>query len=94
MVTSPTGKGVVIIGGWNDSTWKYSTILLELKGSTMEWIPLKQTLQYARVGHIAFAIPDELTSCKTRKSSDDNNSNGSKWKKIKKKMNKLRSYMK
>ena len=33
MVTSPSGKGVVIVGGYNASTMKYSKALLELKST-------------------------------------------------------------
>ena len=33
MVTSPSGKGVVIVGGYNASTMKYSKALLELKSN-------------------------------------------------------------
>ena len=62
MVTSPSGKGVVVIGGYNYNEGKPSNALLELKGiSSKEWVPLKQTLQHARNGHIAFPIPDNWT---------------------------------
>lgn len=44
MVTSPTGRGVVIIGGWNEKSSKYSTSLFELDGRSMEWVKLKQKL--------------------------------------------------
>ena len=44
MVTSPTGRGVVIIGGWNENSKKYSTSLFELDGRSMEWVKLKQKL--------------------------------------------------
>ena len=44
MVTSPTGRGVVIIGGWNENSRKYSTSLFELDGRSMEWVKLKQKL--------------------------------------------------
>ena len=60
MVTSPSGEGVIIIGGWNENTKKYSKALLELKGSPLEWVPLKQTLRYRRKDHVAVAIPREL----------------------------------
>ena len=33
MVTSPSGKGVVIVGGYNATTMKYSKALLELKSN-------------------------------------------------------------
>ena len=59
MVPSPSGRGLVVIGGWNDNEGKDSNVLLELKGSSMEWVPLKQTLEYARDEHVAIPIPDE-----------------------------------
>ena len=64
MVPTPNGKGVVLIGGYNDSEFKYSDKLLELSGHCVErlsWIVLDQRLQYARKNHVAFPIPDSLT---------------------------------
>ena len=62
MVTSPSGKGVVVIGGWNYNEGKTSNALLELKGiSSKEWVPLKQTLKHAREQHVAISIPDDWT---------------------------------
>ena len=65
MITSPSGKGVVVIGGYNHSEFKYSNVLLELRisGNSMKWVPLQQTLQYARSNHVAFIIPEEFTTC-------------------------------
>ena len=80
MVTSPTGRGVVVIGGWNDKSSKYSTSLFELDGNSMEWIKLKQTLEYGRVGHVSFPIPDDLTYIKKCEHSKPA------WKKLKKKI--------
>ena len=60
MVTSPSGKGVVVIGGYNWSEQKFSNAFLELKGvSSKEWVVLKQTLQHPREGHVAIPIPDD-----------------------------------
>ena len=59
MVTSPSGKGVIIIGGYNWNERKNSNALLELKGPC--WIPLKQTLQHARTSHVAIPIPEDWT---------------------------------
>ena len=59
MVPSPSGRGLVVIGGYNGNEGKSSNVLLELKGSSMEWVPLKQTLEYARYRHVAIPIPDE-----------------------------------
>ena len=60
MVTSPSGKGVVVIGGFNVN--EDTNALHELKSiSSKEWVPLKQTLQHARDAHIAISIPDDWT---------------------------------
>ena len=54
MVTSPTGKGVVILGGM------YSRTMFELTDS-MEWEQLDKTLQHDYSGPLAVPIPDNLT---------------------------------
>ena len=86
MVTSPTGKGVVVIGGWNNKAWTYSSALIELHGESMTWIPLKQTLEYARVGHVVLPIFDDGELIRVY--------NGRKrismWKRMKKKLNEAR----
>ena len=54
MVTSPTGKGVIVMGG------TFSKAMFELTQS-MEWIRLEQTLQIEHFGGLlAIPIPDEL----------------------------------
>ena len=57
MVTSPTGKGVIVMGGNN------SKAMFELSQS-MEWTRLEQTLQIEHKygGQLAIPIPDELVS--------------------------------
>ena len=56
MVTSPTGKGVIAMGGNN------SKAMFELSQS-MEWTRLEQTLQIEHYGGLlAIPIPDELVS--------------------------------
>ena len=59
MVTSPTGKGVIAIGG--DSTGGISKAMFELTQS-MQWTRLEQTLQIEHQYHLAIPIPDELVS--------------------------------
>ena len=54
MVTSPTGKGVIAMGG-------YSKAMFELSQS-MEWTRLEQTLQIEHIAPLAIPIPDELVS--------------------------------
>ena len=68
MVTSPTGKGVVLIGGFNvtdDDKWRRSNLLLELSGDSTEnlqWKIMSQQLKFSRASHIAFIIPGGLKS--------------------------------
>ena len=66
MVTSPNGKGVVLVGGYDATHMKYSSDLLELKQSSEEWIVLEQQLQYPRFRHLAFSIPSDLTKATKR----------------------------
>ena len=62
MVTSPSGSGVIVIGGCNQNKVEDSNVLLELKGiSSKEWVPLRKTLKYARQSHVAIPIPDDWT---------------------------------
>ena len=58
MVTSPTGKGVILMGGRTEDH-KDSKAMFELTES-MEWNPMEQTLKRNHGKPIAFAIPDEL----------------------------------
>ena len=59
MVTSPTGKGVIVMGGI--SSGRASKAMFELTPS-MEWTRLEQTLQidHYNGGALAIPIPDEL----------------------------------
>ena len=57
MVTSPTGKGVIAIGG--DSSGGRSKAMFELSQS-MQWTRLEQTLQIGHFRSLAIPIPDEL----------------------------------
>ena len=60
MVTSPTGKGVIVMGGKTEN-WKKSKAMFELT-QCMEWTRLQQTLQIDHEYHLAIPIPDELVS--------------------------------
>ena len=60
MVTSPTGKGVIVMGGGTESG-EDSKAMFELSQS-MEWTRLEQTLQTEHYGVLAIPIPDELVS--------------------------------
>ena len=57
MVTSPTGKGVIAMGG--RSSGRASKAMFELTQS-MEWTRLEQTLQIKHDFPFAIPIPDEL----------------------------------
>ena len=57
MVTSPTGKGVIVIGG--SSSGGRSKAKFELSQS-MEWTRLEQTLQIDHWAPLAIPTPDEL----------------------------------
>ena len=78
MVTSPSGKGVIIIGGHNHNKSKFSNALLELKDISKEWVPLKQTLQHERAGHVAIPIPDDWTIPNTDEVTTQMQQNGRK----------------
>ena len=64
MVTSPTGKGVIAMGG-------NSKAMFELSQS-MQWTRLEKTLQIGHWAHLALPIPDEIV--KTKKKSTKNQS--------------------
>ena len=58
MVTSHTGKGVIIIGG-STAPFEFSKAMFELSQS-LEWTRLEQTLQIGHFAPVAIPIPDEL----------------------------------
>ena len=58
MVTSPTGKGVIIMRG-NTAPGEYFKAMYELSQS-MEWTRLEKTLQIEHWAPLAIPIPDEL----------------------------------
>ena len=58
MVTSPTGKGVIVMGG-STAPGEYSKVMFELAKS-MEWTRLEQTFQIEHWAPLAIPIPDEL----------------------------------
>ena len=61
MVTSPTGKGVIAMGGFTDFAGTISKAMFELTQS-MEWTRLEQTLKIEHLAPLAIPIPDELVS--------------------------------
>ena len=58
MVTSPTGKGVIVMGG-STADGEYSKAMFELS-SSMQWTRLEQTLKIGHLAPLALPIPDEL----------------------------------
>ena len=81
MVTSPSGNGVVVIGGLNIRECEFYNKIFELKnnGKKLKWMQLKQKLTHERTGHVAIPIPDdfELKNRKSEKSSLEEESTGS-----------------
>ena len=70
MISSPTEKGVVMIGGRNPNFGR-SSYLLELSGDsqeTLKWKILKQKLQHPRSCHISFSISNDIATTLTTKS--------------------------
>ena len=58
MVTSPTGKGVIVMGG-STAPGEHSNAMFELSAS-MQWTRLEQTLKICNSAPLAIPIPDEL----------------------------------
>ena len=57
MVTSPSGDGVIVIGGYNSDTEENSRAIYELKVQTSKWTVLKQSLEHTPNGAGLIAIP-------------------------------------
>ena len=58
MVTSPKGKGVIVMGGISSGP-TISKAMFELTQS-MQWTRLEQTLEIDHEALLAIPIPDEL----------------------------------
>ena len=70
MISSPTEKGVVMIGGQKQN-FEHSSDLLELSGDsqeTLEWKILEQKLQHPRNCHVSFSISNDIAATLTTKS--------------------------
>ena len=72
MISSPTEKGIVIIGGLTTKGVTANRIVsynfVELSGNsieTLEWKILVQKLHYPRFGHVSFSISNKLASTLT-----------------------------
>ena len=64
LITSPDGKGVILVGGLNAKRGQSSNELLEFRQST-GWTTLSQKLKYARQFPVVLPISNDLTSCKS-----------------------------
>ena len=69
MVTSPTEKGIVVIGGEIDEDFELqkgsSNALLELSRNSkgdLSWNILEQNLQFPRSHHVCFYVPDQMVT--------------------------------
>ena len=58
MVTSPTGKSIIVMGGLQPNG-KASRAMFELTDS-MEWIQMEHTLQHNHFRPVPIPIPDDL----------------------------------
>ena len=71
MISSPTAKGVMLIGGKKHNFEEYSSDILELSGDskeTLEWKILDQKLQHPRYSHVSFSISKDIAATLTMKS--------------------------
>ena len=73
MISSPTEKGVVMIGGSRFPNFEeeYSSAILELSGhskETLEWKILEQKLQHPRFNHVSFSISNDIAATLTSNS--------------------------
>ena len=71
MLTSPSGDGVVLIGGFNASYRAYSEAILEWKYHSNSWVILNQKLQFPRELFVAMYIPSELINQKQKVDEDN-----------------------
>ncbi len=75
MIPTPTEKGVILVGGYNDSHRRTSNLLLELTGrclASLRWNITELRMKFQRSYHVALTIPDHLTTLKTNLVAGDN----------------------
>ena len=70
MLPSPSGDGVILIGGFNASYRAYSEAILEWKYHSRTWVILNQKLQFPRELFVAMYIPSELINHKQEMNED------------------------
>ena len=74
MISSPTEKGVVMIGG-SKKLFGNSSDLLELSGDsqeTLKWKILEQKLQHPRSSYVSFSISNDIVATLMTKSIGNN----------------------
>ena len=64
MVTSPDGKGILLMGCTIDQNGIYE--LAENFDGDLEWTKLNQQLESPRYGPIVMSIPNNMTLCQRR----------------------------
>ena len=85
MVTLSKASRMVLIGGYSGANDEYCDKIMELvKSNPMKWVILDQELESGRYGHVAYVIPDHLTSCKLLEEEYVAQSQNSRFKNIKK----------
>ena len=73
MVSSPTEKGIVMIGGQKNNFGPLSSDLLELSGDsfeTLKWKILEIKLQHPRANHMSLSISNDIAATLTMKSNE------------------------
>ena len=71
MISSPTEKGVVMIGGRKNIVEPDCADVLELSGELeekLEWKILEQKLHHQRYLHVSFSISNDIAATLTTKS--------------------------
>ena len=61
MITSPSGQGVIVIGG-DRGYHDYSDAIFELYGNdyqSLKWRTLPKKLKFPRRGHLALFLPEK-----------------------------------
>ena len=68
MVSSPDGKGIILIGGYNRDFGIANKFLYELRPEKFTWQKLSQTLKTGRHEKpVVMRIPKPFTSCRKLK---------------------------
>ena len=68
IVTSPDGKGVILVGVGDDNNQPTTTLVEWQPNGLSQWIPrtMNQTLKFARKGSIVVPVSDKWTSCNSK----------------------------